>query len=271
MAVVDGGAYPLIIFSPGLATSRLAYSELLSAIASMGFVVVAVDHPYDANAVEYPSGEIVVGKNMTASTETKLLNLRTRVQDLSSVLGHLQSPSPSSNNPLLSRGLREKVNLAEPVVVGHSFGGATAAQIMDVDPRFAGGVNLDGILFGSVVGAGFKKPFFEMKSETVSSERDSSWDGFTRNLSGWKLQVLVEGTEHESFTDLPLLFDSLPNGKQVRRAAKEALGTLDGERIREIVAAYVSAAAKRFVDGQEPELLKGPSDRFPEVKHLNDG
>lgn len=265
----DNDQYPLVIFSPGVSSSRLMYSELLAALASQGIAVVAIDHPYDANAIQYPSGEVVHGKNMTSSMPTIMLNLKTRVEDISFVLDHVKSRSASGQNQIFPRGSLNKVNVDKPVVIGHSFGGASAAQAMAVDSRFSGGANIDGMMFGSVVGAGFGKPFMQMKSETASEERDSSWEQFMKNLSGWKLELLVEGMRHEGFTDLPLLFDSLPNGDELRNSAKKLIGTLPGRRVREIVAAYVGAAVEYFVDGQEDELLNGPSDEFPEVKYLN--
>lgn len=53
--------YPLAIFSPGFGNSRLTYSALAKSVASHGYIVVAVDHPYDANIVEFPDGTVIYG------------------------------------------------------------------------------------------------------------------------------------------------------------------------------------------------------------------
>ena len=53
--------YPLVLFSPALGGSRLFYTSLLQDLASNGFAVISVDHPYDANIVEYPDGRTVLG------------------------------------------------------------------------------------------------------------------------------------------------------------------------------------------------------------------
>lgn len=280
--------FPLLLFSPGLGETRYLYSNLLSSIASQGFVIVSIDHPYDADAVEFPNGEVIHGINITQDTSTILLDLKTRVEDVSFVLGEissssasplqLQSPSsfapPSASkykrnnkrNPILPPGVQQRTNLTHSVIFGHSFGGATAAQTLYVDSRFIGGINLDGILFGSVIGSGFGKPFFQMKSQTSSSERDSTWKKFFGNLSGWKLQVLVQGSEHESFSDLGEVIDAL-GGKS--ETAKAIVGSIDGKRMSEIVTDYVSAAVRQFVFGSQEALLEGTSKRFPEVKFLD--
>lgn len=57
--------YPVIIFSPGFATSRLLSSAQAQSLASHGFTVITVDHPYDATVVEFPSGEVVYGYNIS--------------------------------------------------------------------------------------------------------------------------------------------------------------------------------------------------------------
>lgn len=57
--------YPVIIFSPGFATSRLLSSAQAQSLASHGFTVITVDHPYDATIVEFPSGEVVYGYNIS--------------------------------------------------------------------------------------------------------------------------------------------------------------------------------------------------------------
>lgn len=59
--------------------------------------------------------------------------------------------------------------------------------------------------------------------------RDSTWEKFVKNISGWKLEVLVQGMRHEGFTDLALLFGSLP-----RNAAKSESGRFLGEELERL-------------------------------------
>lgn len=53
--------YPLILFEPGLEESRLIYSAMARSLASHGYVVVSVDHPFEAPAIQYPDGTIIEG------------------------------------------------------------------------------------------------------------------------------------------------------------------------------------------------------------------
>ena len=53
--------FPVLIFSPGYGGSRLLYSAQVRDLASQGFLVITVDHPYDADFVEFPDGTIITG------------------------------------------------------------------------------------------------------------------------------------------------------------------------------------------------------------------
>lgn len=59
-----GPKFPLAVFSPGSGNSRLQYSAMARSLASYGYVVVLVDHPYDAAIVEFPDGTIIMGGNI---------------------------------------------------------------------------------------------------------------------------------------------------------------------------------------------------------------
>ncbi len=71
--------FPLVLFSPGLAESRLLYSVTAKSIAAQGYVVVTIDHPYDAEVVEFPDGS-VVRNNGTDGMEQQLTKVPNQVQ-----------------------------------------------------------------------------------------------------------------------------------------------------------------------------------------------
>jgi predicted dienelactone hydrolase len=61
---------PLAVFSPGAGNSRLLYSNMARSLASYGNIVVLVDHPYDADIVEFPNGKIIRSGNIPETTES---------------------------------------------------------------------------------------------------------------------------------------------------------------------------------------------------------
>lgn len=258
--------FPLMIFSPSLGAPRLLYSAMLQAIASTGHVVVSVDHPHDANAVEFPDGTVIRGepRAIKSNPSLRVKDFDARVQDLGFVLDQLQQ----ENQHIVPRSLSGKINFEKVTATGHSYGGATAAQAMLAFPRFAGGINLDGIMFGPVVSKGFTspRPFLEFESGTNSKQRDSTWAEFLGALVGWKRELKLDGSAHDSFTDLPILIDLLHDAKAVRAQAQELVGTIPGQRVREILKAYLGAAVEYYATGTESSLLKGPSEKYPEVE-----
>lgn len=50
------GPRPVVLYSPGVGDPRTLGTTLTDELASHGYVVVAIDHTYDASAVEFPGG-----------------------------------------------------------------------------------------------------------------------------------------------------------------------------------------------------------------------
>ncbi|RWA10007.1 hypothetical protein EKO27_g5100 [Xylaria grammica] len=255
---------PLLLFGPGFSNSRTYYSAELEEIASHGFNVVSVDHPYDTAIVEYPDGHAVYSKDSALTNATSEEYLGVRVADMKFVLDALSDPSTVSRIP----GLDATVSLPTSKVgaFGHSFGGATSLQLLASDSRFAVGANHDGILFGSVIQDGTDSPFvlFGTNPRVINGSDDETWIEAWGNLRGFKRQYGVNGTEHGAFTDFPIIRDLL--GEEAPPAIDNGLGTISGQRIINIENAYMTALFGRFLKDEAGELLDGEgSEDWPEV------
>lgn len=55
--ITNKGPYPVIIMQPGIGGVRQAHSILCEALASHGYAVFSLDHPYVASFVRFKSGE----------------------------------------------------------------------------------------------------------------------------------------------------------------------------------------------------------------------
>jgi hypothetical protein len=85
---------PLVIFSPAQGNTRLDYSLLVSNVASYGFTVIMLDHPYDADIVEFPDGSYITPAYFNTSTllqteAAAIALIDVRVADTSFVLDQL--------------------------------------------------------------------------------------------------------------------------------------------------------------------------------------
>jgi hypothetical protein len=160
--------YPLLLFTGP--SNRFQNTFETEEMASQGFIVVAIDHPYDSDLVVFPDG-----RRVTASKEACLLDfasdealaisrpkverrLAVRVADTRFVLDQLELWNGSDRT---SRFFG-RIDLNHIGMLGHSFGGAATAEVCRIDPRVRAGVNMDGSMFGTSKINGVPKPFFFM-------------------------------------------------------------------------------------------------------------
>ena len=249
-------AYSLLVFSPGGGAPRFLYATMLEDLARKGYVIVAIDHPYDALVVEFPDGRAIIGLNKTLTRHEVELLVTVRAQDLSFVIDELGRQYPAT------------INTTDVVGLGHSLGGATVAEAALNDSRIKGGINIDGPLFGSMEkpNTTLSKPFLQFVSEVSSSDPHSRWDEEWERLSGWKLELVLSGAAHSTFIDLPLIAEALGIRESLGEEVKQILGMVDGVRGLEITVEYVSAFAEFVLMGKNESLLgSNGDDRFPEI------
>ncbi|MFI6502946.1 hypothetical protein [Nonomuraea typhae] len=85
-----------------------------------------------------------------------------------------------------------------------------------------------------------------------------TWDRDWKLLTGWKRWIVLSGTEHQSFTDTPLLADAL--------GITPAAGALPAARAAELTRTYAAAFLDQHLKSQRQPLLDKPSSRYPEAK-----
>jgi len=194
----DRASWPVLVFSPGLWVARQSYTALLAELASRGYVVVAMSHPYDSPATLLSDGRVADGSVDPRGGEIPMVEqVDIRAADSTFVLDQLAGLSElEAQSPLAGH-----LDLDHVGIFGHSLGGATAAQVVATDDRFLGGLNIDGRLFGPV--ADLDRPFLWLQSGApVTVGRDELLDGLT---AGGGLAT-VAGSVHMGFSDYPAYF-----------------------------------------------------------------
>ncbi|KAI5857425.1 hypothetical protein GGS23DRAFT_341421 [Durotheca rogersii] len=260
---------PLLLFSPGLGIPISPHAALLAEIASYGWNVVAVDHPYESAAVEYPDGRIVYQIPSNATTEEEQLqytlrNIEVRTADLVSVLDGLNNATITGQIP----GLGSCTLRTDRVgVFGHSLGGATALQATANDTRFAVGANTDGSFWGDQPQVGTDQPFAILAGRNHTRENDVRWAAAWPNLRGFRREYRVHGAEHLAFTDVPLFRELW--GRGLPPAIEELTGPINSTRIMGVQTAFLTSLFRRFLDGENDGLLDGVGvDAWPEVTEI---
>lgn len=255
---------PILIFGHGLGGSRLAYTAQLEDLASQGWIIVAVDHTYDAIVVEFPDGRLVPSiVPAKPGLEFLELVLETRVADVKFVLDSLDSPTTLRRIPGLG-GSGMKLKTDTVGIFGHSYGGATAAQAMANYSSFACGANFDGSMNGPVVDSGIEGPFLQMAAQNHTRGNDPSWAEFWEHLPGFKRQFNVNGTVHVSFEDLIFYRDLL--GDIFPADQRDVYGSIAGDRLLQIETEFMDAFFGSCLKGQDAGKLDRLVDyKFPEV------
>ncbi|KAJ4289638.1 hypothetical protein N0V90_010967 [Kalmusia sp. IMI 367209] len=141
---------PTLIFGPAMAgPPTQLFTGLISEMASRGYPVVTVDHPWEAPYLEYPNGTKFTGHEVTWSPCSTVIEAvhAYRLTDNSAVLDAL---------PHISKKLGIPLDLKRFALFGHSLGGsASASQILiernrtaSQGKKFLGAINMDGTFFG---------------------------------------------------------------------------------------------------------------------------
>jgi predicted dienelactone hydrolase len=282
--------YPLVLFSPsGLMSASAALSEEL---ASHGYVVLTIGHPYwepfyfDAEGGVIPfDGEVEYYKEIMrelddpnrASLQDSTLraideearlalhrqinqrfpistnDLRVRSEDIGFVIDELQKINAGDGS------LAGKLDLARIGVMGFSKGGATAVQFCVTDPRCRAVINMDGFMYADVVDHDLAQPFMLMSSDWEGQPTEKTITSlFYDRAEDSAYRVYIGGTTHPNLGDVSLFAGLLK--------ASGDLGPIDGERCVEIQDDYILGFFDKHLKDKAVPFLDGPSPDYPEVE-----
>lgn len=261
---LSGARYPVLLYSPGAGDSRLYGTGLAEDLASRGYVVVTIDHPYEASVVEFPGPRLVFHQQADAFTpELRTRYVDTRLADTHFVLDSLTALSNGSNPDVDHRtlpvGLAQALDLDHVGTVGHSSGGYVAVEAMHEDHRISAAVDLDGQLgvddaYGRAVTEGENRPVLVMTSRQIEQVGDAqpSLDAFWRNSSGWKRHLILEDSAHYDFTDLSALVPA------PARQSVNFVGSIGADHAAALVHTYVAAMFDKFLRHNDNTSLDQP-------------
>lgn len=265
------GRRPVLLHSPGYQSDRTYNTLVIEELASWGYVVAAVDHPYDSGEVEFPDGRVVVNRPDDASDEARTAAVALRADDLRFVLDQLtvleRGGNPDAEGRPLPRGLHGTLDLTRVGAFGHSRGGAASASVMYLDRRVRAGIDMDGALYGPVIEHGLDRPFLLMDTAVHDGlNKDGSWQPFWGHLKDWHRCLRLADADHNSFTDIVAIAPQIPEA--VRNTLQ--IGTIPADR----AVAAVRATVRAFFDLQLRDrrdtrhLLWGAAPRYPGIEYI---
>lgn len=286
----DQAPFPVILYSHGLGLGiRDDNTALCEELASHGYIVVGISHPYASYVVRFQDGHEVFN---TINTEKlpyqERQELAAREMDIwladsQDVIDYLEELNVKQDDNIFFKAL----DLDNIGALGHSFGGATAAQLCRHDARCKAGINMDGKLYGSQATAPFHKPFmFLLASESLDNSKPLSqeeiikryqtkenydescilhvqgFDELAQAIGKDVYKVIINGAGHGAFSDFALLkYHSLIS----RYFIDLGTGLLDSRRSHEIIKAYVCDFFDIYLKNKKPELLNNQESPYTEV------
>ncbi|SDE92606.1 Platelet-activating factor acetylhydrolase, isoform II [Fontibacillus panacisegetis] len=277
--------YPVILFSGGAGSFNGQNTIQMEELASQGYIVFSVSHPYDDFAVIYADGSVVpshstqfealIKDSADAITEAQkqiadesspdfyramLRNSKLNAENvriwgddmifIADQVGRLDDGSISS----MFEGRLDTENMG---IFGHSFGGAAAGQAILTDNRFKAFINLDGTPFGDTVDSIIEQPFLIMSAFSEQNGNLMSESGYSQEQEDYAV-ITIKGTQHMNFTDLNVVLSNV--GKAIG-----LLGTISPERQTEIMNAYIVSFFNKHLKGMQASSFDILLPEYPEI------
>lgn len=273
---------PVLVFSHGYTGIPSSHTALLEDLASHGYAVLSVVHPYEATAATLADGRVVSMLTGAGTmlppiadvfsewrTEDETMAAVTRTEDAAEQIrllrGYLSGLSHTdaalrrwvddtklvldrlSSVPPRSAASRlaAALDMTRIGVFGHSMGGVTAAQFCLEDRRCRAGLNLDGIpQYGTMIDASMQRPFLMVYSARPG--RLGASDAIYRVAARPYYRVDVKDTRHLDFCDMVFW------GGPLRE--RPVLGTIAPARATEITRVIVRRYFDQELLGQRSAL-----------------
>jgi predicted dienelactone hydrolase len=285
--------FPVVLYSPGAGDPRTWETTEVQDLASRGYVVVTIDHTYDASEVEFPGGRVVDSlwqqwfqevqqSNDFLALATKVFAVR--IADTRFVLDQLAAldhgRNPDADGRRLPNGVAGALDLNRTGMFGVSAGGIIALQAMDEDARIKAAIDLGGNVesplipdatqLWPVARHGLARPFMLMGDAVTDHNQTPSWNMLWDNSTGWHVDVNLNGARGEdSYKDTVPLIPQIARQLGLQDSfVTGVIGTIDRTRSVNTEAAFVAAFFDRSLRGHDGHVLDGPSPRFPDVTFI---
>lgn len=229
--------YPLLVFSHGAFGIKTSNDSTFTELASHGYVVASIDHPYHSFYTVSDSKEVVTidreyRQEVSRANQEGMYSLegffnltqkwmKLRTDDMGFVIDTVLKQAEQKADSIYERIDTEKIG-----VFGHSMGGAASVGLSRERSDIDAVVNIDAPFFSEIrydtetrdlaaKSEPYTIPLLNVYSDDVWVQLDSSSAYIANRVSNPAFQkaytVHFEGAKHLSLTDLPLYSPFLAN------------------------------------------------------------
>ena len=131
--------FPIIIFSPAFAFVKENYTALLENIASFGYIVFSIEHPYISGFTLDDKGNASSVRSDKKNKEVEQWQMKTIVDDFCFVFDQIRGLNADIVSPFYKRCDMKKV-----VLIGHKIGGCAALKYASLESNVKAIVDIDG-------------------------------------------------------------------------------------------------------------------------------
>lgn len=249
------GTYPLLVFSHGAYGIKESNASTFTELASHGYVVVSIDHPYHSFYTRSEDGSVtMINKDyydeITNSNKEGIYTkeelykiiqkwMKLRTDDMNFVIDTILKKANRDSSPIYSHINTEKIG-----VFGHSMGGAASVWLDRERDDISAVVNIDAPFFSELIykkelddfiasSKDFTTPLLNIYSDDVWRQLESSpiYIANKPNNEHFKEAYTVhfQGAKHLSLTDLQLFSPILANIVQRGKADIDKLYCIETE------------------------------------------
>jgi dienelactone hydrolase len=282
-----GEPLPVLVFSHGYTAIASSYTALLEDLASHGYAVLSVVHPYEAMAATLSDGRVVTildgQKQMRKAIrdvlgewgkEDETMAAVTAAKDEAEALrlmrGYLNA-IPITTAALkrwvddtilvtdrlvaLPAGpagrLASRLDLKRIGAFGHSMGGVASAAFCAADRHCAAALNLDGIpQYGTLLDTPINRPFLMVYS--ARSGRLGASDVIYRRAAKPYQRVDVAETLHNDFSDMVLWGGPLAGRPIFGKLPAPRAVALTRQVVREFFDEHLRGRRSGLLSGRDP-------------------
>lgn len=245
--------FPVVLFTGDIGSTALYYAGLLEDLASHGYIVVAVSHPYSSTFTVLSDGRMALPVSSGSADTTKAAAGRDQIgavwtADVGFVFAQLEKLNSDDKR------FAGHLDLAHTAIIGHGFGGAVALSVAASDSRFVGGISLDGRILGDTASKTLDKPIMFIDPSSASlrpTDEATALEQIKAKSTSTTYNVQVANSVGSTFaTDLDTL-----NGVFADTTKSDANAAATVSSPTSVVRSYVEAFLDKHLKGESVPLL----------------
>ncbi|NPD46038.1 MULTISPECIES: hypothetical protein [unclassified Lentimicrobium] len=277
--IAQKNGFPVILFNPGFYFGMAdLYTGMMEALASQGYIVCSINHPYEQPYIKFPDGEEIYLKKKRAQWSymqlvfanwfqwkkkdspeknieitryyhkmlrrfKKIVNFW--VEDTRFFIDYLEEEQDRQ----VEHALLQAMDLNAIGAFGQSVGGSVIGELCVQDDRVKAGINLDCFQFGNAIDQPLKQPFM-----LIESDYNADWNlGNTVNFShtdGDFAFLRFPKSSHFVFSDGAVL--PYPD----RDNEVRMIGDIDGALVFNSLNLYISEFFNQYLKFQHSSVIQ---------------